>query len=63
MTHGVVTPNIVAPTSGPCWTSGGVAPAMPAIAAAALVMIRAEIELTPAMSTTEYIIVTSTVPT
>ncbi len=37
--------------------------AMPASAAAAFVMICAEIRLTPAMSTTEYIIVTSTEPT
>ena len=36
---------------------------MPAAAAAAFVMIRAETRLTPAMSTTEYIIVTSTAPT
>ena len=36
---------------------------MPAIAAAALAMIRAETRLTPEMSTTEYIIVTSTAPT
>ncbi len=37
--------------------------AMPARARAALAMIRAEIRLIPATSTTEYIIVTSTVPT
>ena len=36
---------------------------MPAIAPAAFAMIRAETRLTPAMSTTEYIIVTSTAPT
>ena len=36
---------------------------MPAIAPAAFAMICAEIALTPAMSTTEYIIVTSTAPT
>ena len=36
---------------------------MPASAPAALAMIRAETRLTPAMSTTEYIIVTSTEPT
>ena len=36
---------------------------MPAIAPAAFAMIRAETLLTPEMSTTEYIIVTSTAPT
>ena len=36
---------------------------MPAIAPAAFAMIRAETRLTPEMSTTEYIIVTSTAPT
>ena len=36
---------------------------MPAIAAAALARIRAEIELTPATSVTAAIIVTSTPPT
>ena len=36
---------------------------MPAIAPAAFAMMRAETELTPAMSTTEYIIVTSLAPT
>jgi hypothetical protein len=36
---------------------------MPAIAAAALPMIRAEIWFTPATSTTEYIIEMSTAPT
>ena len=36
---------------------------MPPIAAAAFARIRAEIELIPARSTTEYIIVTSTAPT
>ena len=36
---------------------------MPAIAPAALAMMRAETLFTPAMSTTEYIIVTSTAPT
>ena len=64
MTHGVVTPNIVAPTSGRSpRPSGTVAVAIPAIAPAALVRICAEIWLIPAMSTTEYIIVTSTAPT
>ena len=64
MTHGVVTPNIVAPISGlrprPAATC---ALAMPAIAPAALARIRAEIRLSPAMSTTEYIIAMSTAPT
>jgi hypothetical protein len=36
---------------------------MPAMALAALERIRAEIRLIPAMSTTEYIIVTSDSPT
>ena len=58
-----MTPNIVAATSGFCSSCGIVARAMPAIAAAALAMIRAETELTPETSTTEYIIVTSTAPT
>ena len=60
----MVTPNIEAVISGFSSPSGGtVAFAMPASAPAALDMIRAEIRLTPAMSTTEYIIVTSTEPT
>jgi hypothetical protein len=63
VTPGVVTPNIDAPISGRCSIAGTVACTMPAIAPAALVRIRAEIEFTPAMSTTEYIIVTSTAPT
>ena len=63
MTHGVVTPNIVAPTSGFASSAGTVRPTMPAIAPAAFAMIRADTRLTPAMSTTEYIIVTSTAPT
>ena len=63
MTHGVVTPNIVAPTSGFDSRAGTAAPAIPAIAPAAFAMIRADTELTPEMSTTEYIIVTSTAPT
>ena len=54
MTHGVVTPNIVAPTSGRSpLPSGTVAVAIPAIAPAALERICAEIWLIPAMSTTE----------
>ncbi len=63
MTPGVVTPNIVAPTSGLCSIGGTDDETMPAMAPAALVRIWAEIELIPAMSTTEYIIVTSTAPT
>ena len=59
-----MTPNIDAAISGFSSPSGGtVAFAMPASAAAAFVRIRAEIRLMPAMSTTEYIIVTSTEPT
>ena len=59
-----MTPNIEAVISGFSSPSGGaVAFAIPASAPAAFVMIRAEIRLTPAMSTTEYIIVTSTEPT
>ena len=60
-----MTPNIVAPTSGlpDSAISIDCASAMPAIAAAAFVRMRAEIWLIPAMSTTEYIIVTSTAPT
>ena len=61
---GVVTPNIEAAISGCSSPSGApCACAMPASAPAAFVMIRAEIRLIPAMSTTEYIIVTSTEPT
>ena len=64
MTHGVVTPNMVAPTSGRSpVSSGAAAVAIPAIAPAALVRIREEIWLIPEMSTTEYIIVTSVAPT
>ena len=64
MTHGVVTPNIVAPTSGRSpLRAGTVDVAIPAIAPAALVRICDEIWLIPEMSTTEYIIVTSTAPT
>ena len=49
-----MTPNIDAATSGlPSSTSGGVAVAMPAIAAAALDRMRADTALIPAMSTTE----------
>ena len=60
----MVTPNIVAPTIGrPLSTSTGGAETMPAMAAAALARIRAEIELTPATSVTAAIIVTSTPPT
>ena len=62
--HGVVTPNIVAPTSGRSPASGGgAARAIPAMAPAAFVRIRAEMRLIPEMSTTEYIIVMSTAPT
>ena len=64
MTAWVVTPNMDAVISGFSAPSGGtVACAIPASAAAALVMICAETRLIPAMSTTEYIIVTSTEPT
>ena len=64
MTAGVVTPNIIAPTSGRASRAAGAdAFAIPAIAPAALARIRAEIWLIPAMSTTEYIIVTSLAPT
>ena len=64
MTAAVVTPNIDATTIGRFSPSGGtLAPAMPARAPAALAMIRADTSFTPAMSTTEYIIVTSTEPT
>ena len=59
-----MTPNIEATTIGRSSPrSGTVAFAIPASAPAALAMIRAETRLTPAMSTTEYIIVTSTEPT
>ena len=58
-----MTPNIVAATSGFPAASGTVALTMPAIAPAAFAMMRAETLLTPEMSTTEYIIVTSTAPT
>jgi hypothetical protein len=64
VTHGVVTPNIDAPTRGltsPRSISG--AWIMPAIAAAALARMRPEIEFTPATSVTEAIIVTSAAPT
>ncbi len=63
VTHGVVTPNIVAPTSGFTSSASSCAFAMPAIAPAAFARIRREIRFSPAMSTTEYIIVTSTAPT
>jgi hypothetical protein len=58
-----VTPNIVAPTSGFASSSGTAPLTIPNIAPAAFAMIRADTRLTPAMSTTEYIIVTSTAPT
>ena len=49
-----MTPNIVAPTSGRSpVASGTLAVAMPAIAPAAFVRMRAEIWLMPEMSTTE----------
>ena len=64
VTAAVVTPNIEATTIGFSSPSGGtVAPAIPASAPAAFAMILAETRFTPAMSTTEYIIVTSTEPT
>ncbi len=64
MTHGVVTPNIVAPTSGRASGRAGTSTcAIAAIAAAAFARIRSEIALIPAMSTTEYVIDTSTAPT
>ncbi len=64
VTAGVVTPNIEATTIGFSSPSGGtVARAIPASAPAAFAMIRADTRFTPAMSTTEYIIVTSTEPT
>ena len=60
----MVTPNIVAPTSGrSSLTPGGGALTMPAMAAAALASTRAEIGLTPATSATEAIMVTSREPT
>ena len=64
VTQGVVTPNIVAATSGrPSSSCGAGARTMPAIAAAALARIRDEIELMPATSVTDAIIITSTPPT
>ena len=60
MTAGVVTPNIVAATTGrdsPRSTGGAVT--MPEMAAAALARIRAETELSPATSVTAGISVTS----
>src|SRR5690349_9112378 len=63
-THVVVLPNMLAAISGLSPASAGSAtPAMPAIAPAALAMIRRLIRLTPATSTTEYIIVMSREPT
>ena len=60
MTQGVVTPNIVAAISGLSPASaGGSVLTMPAMAAAALAMMRAEMRLMPATSTTAGIIVTS----
>ena len=66
VTLGVVTPNIVAPMSG----LGGIFEtndaedlAIPAIPAAAFVRIFSDRPLIPAMSTTEYIIAMSEVPT
>ena len=61
-----MTPNIVAPISGfaaIAETNAAEALAMPAIPAAALDRIFSEIPLIPAMSTTEYIIAMSEVPT
>ena len=63
-TAGVVTPNIVAAIRGRSSPrSGGSALAMPAMAAAALEITRAEMRFIPATSTTEGIIVTSDSPT
>ena len=65
---GVVSPNIEMPMSG-AWLPSGAdrrawkAFAMPAMPAAALSRTCAEIELSPATSTTEYISVASTSPT
>ena len=60
----MVTPNIVAAISGRCsGSSTGGAWTMPAIAAAALARIRAEIELIPATSVTAAIIARSLAPT
>jgi hypothetical protein len=59
-----VTPNIVAATSGrPSSSLGAGAFTMPAMAPAAFARMRAEIELMPATSVTDAIIVTSTPPT
>jgi hypothetical protein len=60
VTAGVVTPNIVAATTGrrsPAGSSGAVT--MPAIAAAALARTRSETELRPATSVTAGAITTS----
>src|ERR1700712_3055495 len=55
---------MLAPISGRSLPRSGTrALTAPAIIAAALVMICAEMRLMPAMSTTEYIIATSTAPT
>ena len=53
MTHGVVTPNMLAATNGFSSLEGrtGAAVTMPAIAAAALPRIRVEIRFSPATST------------
>ncbi len=63
MTHGVVTPNIVAPIRDFPVAAGGRTFTMPAMAAAALARIREETAFIPEMSTTEGIIVTSATPT
>jgi hypothetical protein len=59
-----VTPNIVAPTMGFSGSARGRWDfAIPATAAAAFPRMRSEIGFSPAMSTTEYMSVTSTAPT
>ena len=63
MTHGVVTPNIVAPISGLSTVTGAPTVTIPAMAAAAFERMREETALMPEMSTTEGIIVTSLEPT
>ena len=59
MTHGVVTPNMVAATIGRSSAGGIACSTIPLTAPAALARIRRESRLSPATSTTEYIIVMS----
>ena len=62
-TQGVVTPNMVSPMAGLSSAAGASPRIMPASACAALASTTREMRLSPAISTTEYIIVMSLGPT